>query len=356
MKYWHLFAIVFTIAAPGELRADARSFLKKPAAWFATEEARMVADHIRSWQAECGAWPKNVDTTAAFAGKREDLKGTFDNGATTDELRFLAHRIAAANAEVERTAFEHGLAHILAAQYANGGWPQSFPPGKGYARYITFNDNAMVRLLEFLREVARDERYRFVPALQRQAAQEAFDRGIACILRCQIKVDGKLTAWCAQHDEQDFSPRPARSFELASLSGSESVGIVRLLMSLDKPTPAIVQAVDAAVAWFETVKLTGIRQEIREDAAAPKGRNKVIIMDPKAPPLWGRFYAIGTNKPIFADRDGIARANLADLGYERRNGYAWLGAWPQALLDTEYPAWKKRVGANKPEGSTRLLP
>ena len=39
---------------------------------------------------------------------------------------------------------------------------------------------------------------------------EAFDRGVDCILKCQIKTDGKLTAWCAQHDEIDLSPRPAR--------------------------------------------------------------------------------------------------------------------------------------------------
>src|SRR5205823_4923699 len=31
------------------------------------------------------------------------------------------------------------------------------------------------------------------------------------------------------------------------------------------------------------------------------------------------------------------------IGYERRNGYAWLGSWPQGLLEKEYPAWKKRT-------------
>ncbi|MEI7731270.1 MAG: pectate lyase [Verrucomicrobiota bacterium] len=32
---------------------------------------------------------------------------------------------------------------------------------------------------------------------------------------------------------------------------------------------------------------------------------------------------------------------LAEIGYERRNGYAWYGNWPAALLDKEYPAWKR---------------
>jgi len=28
------------------------------------------------------------------------------------------------------------------------------------------------------------------------------------ILKCQIRVNGKLTVWCAQHDEKDYRPRP----------------------------------------------------------------------------------------------------------------------------------------------------
>ncbi len=36
-----------------------------------------------------GGWPKNEDTTEKpFEGDRTKLKATYDNGATTDELRF----------------------------------------------------------------------------------------------------------------------------------------------------------------------------------------------------------------------------------------------------------------------------
>ena len=165
------------------------------------------------------------------------------------------------------------------------------PPAKTYHRHITFNDDAMVRLMIFLREVATDKRFEFVDHTERAAAQRAFDQGVDCILKCQIKVDGKLTAWCAQHDEVDFIPRPARTFELVSLSGSESVGIVRLLMSLDDPSPQIVESLHAAVAWFESAKLTGIKI-VRKDG------DKAVVADPAAPPLWARFYDIQTNKPV----------------------------------------------------------
>jgi PelA/Pel-15E family pectate lyase len=254
--------------------------------------------------------------------------------------------------EPYRAAFDRGLAYILKAQYPNGGWPQFFPPGRKYNRYITFNDDAMVRLMRFLQEIDRSPVYDFVGRERRAQGREAFDRGIECILKCQIKVAGKRTAWCAQHDEKDFQPRPGRSYELVSLSGAESVEIVRLLMSLDSPSPDVVQAVQAAVTWFEAARLQGIRQEVRPDPASPTGHNKVVIKDPSAPPIWARFYEIGTNRPIFADRDGVAKHDLAEIGYERRNGYAWLGYWPQRLLEAEYPAWQKKRLAVKKAATT----
>ena len=143
-------------------------------------------------------------------------------------------------------------------------------------------------------------------------------------------------------NEIDYSPRPGRSYELVSLSGSESVGIVKLLMSLEHPTPEVVRSVRAAVEWFESAKLPGIKVVQQEDKRAPKGFNKVVVPEPGARPMWARFYEISTNKPIFSDRDGVAKASLADIGYERRNGYSWLGYWPETLLQKDYPEWEKK--------------
>lgn len=340
-----LAAVAFFMAAgmtADSAGASPKDYLKKPDAWFATEEAKKIAASILSFQSETGGWPKNEKTTGEpYKGDRKNLKPTYDNGATTDELRYLARIYTATQEDTYRAAFLLGLDYVLQGQYANGGWPQSRPAGTSYRRHITFNDNVMVRLMEFVREIATDKGYAFVDEARRKAAKEAFDRGIACILKCQIKVDGKLTAWCAQHDEVDFSPRPARAYELVSLSGSESVGITRLLMSIENPSPEVVQAVEASIAWFEKAKLTGIRVAEEKDEKAPKGKNRVVVQDPKAGALWARFYEIGKNKPMFVDRDGAPKANLADIGYERRNGYAWYGTWPQKLLEVEHPKWKK---------------
>ncbi len=344
MVHRYAVALVAVFLMPSPAIAKPRDYLKKPDSWFVEGEAKQVAASILSYQSELGGWPKNTDTTGQpYQGDRQDLKPTYDNGATTDELRYLARIHVATNEDVYLNAFSLGLDYILNGQYGNGGWPQSYPPGKGYPRHITFNDDAMVRLLEFADEVATSKDYHFVDAARRQLTKVAFDRGIACILKCQIIVDGTLTAWCAQHDAVDFHPQSARPYELATLSGSESVGITRLLMSIDAPSPEVVGAIEASIQWLEKVKLTGIRVSRVKDERAPKGLNKIVIDDLAAPPLWARFYEIGTDKPVFVDRDGIPKQELAEIGYERRNGYSWYGTRAQQLLEVEYPEWKNRL-------------
>ena len=65
--------------------------------------------------------------------------------------------------------------------------------------------------------------------------------------------------------------------------------------------------------------------------------------DQNAKPMWARFYEIDTNRPFFCGRDGVKKYALAEIEYERRNGYAWLGYWPESLLSKDYPAWKARL-------------
>lgn len=328
----------------------ARQLLDKPVEWYRSEEAATIATNILSYQSPRGGWPSNTDTGAApYTGDPQTLASTFDNSATTDELRFIARMFVATQEQRYKDSFLRGLEYILKAQYANGGWPQSYPPSeKGYNRYITFNDGTMIRLMFFLKEVGNDDaRYGFVGSERRQACRDAWNRGIDCILKCQIKVDGRLTAWCAQHDEKDYSPRPARAFEPASISGCETIGILHALMSIDKPSPQIVESVDAAVAWLNSVKIPGIKVEDRKQEGTPRGYDRFVVEDPSAPPMWARFYEVGTNKPIFCDRDSVVKYSLAEIGIERRTGYQWLKYWPKNLLEKEYPEWKTKVSAAK---------
>src|SRR5262249_55595307 len=135
---------------------------RQPPAWYATEAARVIADNVLKFQTPSGGWPKNVDMTrppdAAFlASTAMDVRDpTIDNGATYTQLRFLAKVYAASPDHDERSpharSLFRGFDYLLAAQYENGGWPQYFPPHEGYYTHITFNDDAMIGVMELLRD------------------------------------------------------------------------------------------------------------------------------------------------------------------------------------------------------------
>jgi pectate lyase len=307
----------------------------QPDDWFRSAEGLRITRNILSWQSAQGSWPKNLDTSAKpFHGDPKSLKGTFDNGATTTELRFLARAARAGGDARCQSAVARSIDHILKAQYPSGGWPQYYPPSRQYHRHITFNDDAMVRVMRLLRDVAQAPDFAFVDLGRRKAAQASFDLGIQCILKCQITVQGKLTVWCAQHDELDYTPRGGRKYELPSLSGAESVGILQLLMSLDHPTPEVIRSVRAGIEWFQSAKQTGIRIQQHNG-------QRTLVHDPTAPPLWARFYDLENGRPIFSDRDGVKKYDYMQIGRERRNGYAWYSD-RAACLEQAYAAWQQK--------------
>ena len=307
--------------------ADAQ---KKPDEWYGTAEAVRIADNLLLYQRDSGGWPKNLDMAkplgdsarAALLRQKKEIDSTIDNGATYMQLSFLARVYTAIKHERHREAFLKGLDYLLKSQYSNGGWPQFYPDLSGYYKHITFNDGAMIGVLKLLRDVAGAKpAYAFVDEARRASAASAVEKGIDCILKTQIVLNGKRTVWCAQHDEITLAPAPARKYEVVSLSGGESVDIVRFLMSIKNPSPAVIEAIEAAVAWFR-------RSELK---------------NPQGGSVWARFYELSTNRPIFVGRDGVVRYNIAEIDQERREGYAWYVDDADTLLKKDYPAWQKKV-------------
>ena len=341
-----LLAAAHGSAALGAIRWS-QAVLRQQPQWYASAEARAVADSVIQYQSPQGGWPKSTNL-ATPPRTPDDIPplgrgraNSLDNDATTLPMIFLA-RVAHATGETEyRDSFLRGVDYLLAAQYPNGGWPQFWPLRDGYHSRITYNDGAMIRAMTILRDVAAGQPpYDFVDAPHRRQAADAVTRGIDCILKTQIIQDGKPTAWCAQHDEKTLQPAWARAYEPPSLSGAESVGIVCFLMSIEDPTPEIVAAIEGAVAWFRSVTMKGVRLEStrRDDGR----RDRWLVPDPDAPPLWARFYELGTNRPLYLDRDSVFRYDFSEISYERRSGYAYHGTWPAPLLTTEYPAWRQK--------------
>lgn len=322
--------------------------------WYASVEAVRIADNVLLYQHETGGWPKNIDMARVLSEadrariREEQAAGgttlsniTIDNGATYTQMRYLARVYAATGLDRFKEGVLHGLDYLREAQYERGGWPQYYPLREGYYSRITFNDGAMIGALGVLRDVAAGgPPFAFVPADHRAEAKAALARGIDAVLRMQIRQNGRLAAWCAQYDEETLKPAWARDYEPPSLSGAESVSIVRFLLSLEDPSPAIVAAVEGAIAWFRDVAIHGYRFEELVDAEGREDRR--IVRDPNAGPLWARFYELVTNRPIFLDRDSVFRYALSEIGQERRAGYCYYGGWAEELLAEEYPAWRAR--------------
>jgi len=322
---------------------------------YGTGDVAEIAENILRYQKENGGWPKNYDMRAMLTPDQrralEQAKGekntTFDNGATHAHVQYLAEAYRVTGEVRYRDACLRGIDFILTAQLPPGGWPQFYPDKRGYRRYITFNDGAMIGVMSVLQQIVeRKPAYSFVDSLRREQAVRAFLRGGECIVRCQIREAGLLTVWCQQHDDLDFRPVPGRSFEPAALCGGESAGITLFLMSLDHPREEVVEAVQAAVRWFVRSQLSGIRvKEVRATTETFQYHtadfDRVVVQDTQTPPIWARYYEIGTNVPLFCNRDGRPVYSLAEVERERRTGYAWYTYDPSEVLK-KYPAWQKK--------------
>ena len=328
--------------------------LKQEPEWYGGDEAVRIADNVLLHQRGTGGWSKNVDMAAVLTERekaglikqKQKNDSNIDNGATYTQLAFLARVYTARKLERHRDAFLKGVDYLLKAQYDNGGWPQYYPRLTGYYKHITFNDGAMINVLRLLRDIAQKKAaYVFVDEDRRDKAEKAVQKGVECILKTQIVVQGKRTVWCAQHDEVTLAPAGGRKYELPSLSGGESVQIVRFLMGIERPGEQVVEAIESAVAWFKRSKITGIRWIEKPHGSRPGDFDRMVVQDPNAEPLWARFYEIGTNRPMFVGRDGVVKYNVAEIEEERRNGYQWYIDTPAKLLNEDYPAWQKKIAS-----------
>lgn len=362
------FALLLTLSAGAAAQESAGAVkwgdavLKQKPEWYASDEAVRVADNVLAYQRDSGGWPKNIDMAkplnesqrAAVLKEKSETDSTIDNGATYTQLVYLARVHGARPVERHREGFLRGIDYLLKAQYENGGWPQYYPTRKGYYTHITFNDGAMINVMRLLRDVARQKApYGFVDDARRAASARAVERGVECVLKTQVLVEGKRTVWAAQYDEVTLEPAAARRFEPVSLTGLESVGVVRFLMGYERQDARVREAIESAVEWFRAAKVSGVRWVERRDSSKPGGFERAAVKDPKAPPIWGRFYEIGTNRPIFIGRDAVIHYDVSEIEEERRNGYRWYTEEPAELLEKDYPAWQKKVNGAAQDKQTK---
>jgi len=283
------------------------------------------ADIILSYQYDNGGWPKNQSYGSMGSGGSG--LGTIDNGATTTEMTYMAEMYKRTGNTSYRDSARRAMDYLLEMQYSTGGWPQFYPLKGGYADHVTFNDNAMSRVLTVLYHAEKGSApfdTDIFNSSDRAQFRSAIDKGVEYVLRSQWKQGGVLTAWCAQHGATDYLPKPARAYELESISGSESVEIIGFLMTQPQ-TPEIETAVRAALAWYRSP------ETILEDYTYDKSTTENIVPSP-GDRMWYRFYDLDTNEGFFSDRDGGKYDDIMDISEERREGYSWGGGYGEKIL------------------------
>ncbi len=321
------------------------------------EEEITVADNYLSWQMDNGGWDKKVEEQAKTAWDGVSAKnkfsgwtsvdgepiGTIDNAATYTQMRQIAAVYREVKDEKYKESVERGLEFIFNLQYESGGFAQVYPRRGNYSDNVTFNDEAMISVLIMLEDM-QNGAYPFdsdiISEEYKAKIATSLEKAIDFILKSQIVSQGKLTAWCAQHDPVSYEARGARAYELPSISGSESVAIVKFLMSRKNQTDEIKNAVDCAIQWFKDSEVKGVRYYKNDP-------DEIYFVEDADSSLWYRFYEIGTNLPIFCDRDGVAKHNIAEIGEERRNGYSWSGQWPAKIISVydDYGYYANKVQA-----------
>jgi PelA/Pel-15E family pectate lyase len=298
------------------------------------DAAKAAADALAVGQLESGGWDYVIDfdptlsrnwyrrsdkgkVAPADAAKRKNIS-TFDDNTSQSAIQLLLAVADASKGSREprdvriREARDYALTKLLAAQRPNGGWPQrwtgtpidpkEFPvqrarfptnyprvhPNLNYNAYYTLNDNThrdcVVTLLDAAKRLGKPE--------FRAAALKGGDFLILA------QLPEPQPAWAQQYNPR-LEPDWARAFEPPSVCSNESGGAMRLLVDLYLETgdEKYLEPLPRAIAWFK-------RSEI-------------------SPGVWARMYEIGTNTPVYGDRDGKIKYRVEDLSPERQTGYSW---------------------------------
>lgn len=309
---------------------------------------------------------KNKSVPAVTYELMTDRKGsTMDNRNIFSQIKYLAQVYTQVPDGSYLECMTRALQWILNAQHPVSG---GFTGADVYA--VTYNDDVMCDALRTLRDIARDDSlYSVFPDEMRRKAENAYLKGIDCIIKTQITLtlpDGTkiLTAWCQQHSHETLQPVWAREFEPPSVCTSESAKVVQLLMEDKKPSEQIKTAIKAACEWFDRddVRIHGKKiQKFECPGEVLNGRyydfEQKLVDDPSAPDIWARFYALdssfdvttgarkpiqGTypavNTPVWCDRGCKYCEDFNDMSKERRNGYGYTGKAPAKTLSL-YKSW-----------------
>lgn len=297
------------------------------------DAARETAVALVRTQLQSGGWTYRIHFDEASRAKQAyRVDGTTDgqNTSTLDDdttqaaLRFLMTVDKATGLKDEQLheCVMYGLNALLEAQYPNGAWPQRFTgppdasefpvvkasypeswpreyPARDYMHDYTFNDNTIADVIDtFLdaAEIYQDDRYR-----------DAALKGGEFMLLAQMPEP--QPAWAQQYD-RDMHPVWARKFEPPAVTGGESQGVMRCLITLARRTgeKRFLEPIPRAIAYLRASEL-------------PDGR-------------LARFYELQTNTPLYFTKDYQLTYSNDDMPTH----YSFIGASALDAIEVAYKA------------------
>ena len=339
---------------------------------------------------------------------------SIDNNATILQIIYLSRLIHTytempeefqdiPDIEEKMTTIEKGfwkaIKYVLDAQTEEGGWRQYWPYSVGYFKEVTYNDNAMVQMMNILLDIVEPDvseseigkfmahdmdwaRERLLKepeadvlkqgdmVITYEAIKEAWDKALSYTLEHQIVTDYKgeemKTAWSLQYDPETGEPSGGRAFELPAIGTTESQVIVQLLQRIPNPTPEICEAINTFNEWVELLGVTGMRDVDVKDRTRELDKDRRFIIDKESPyRMYGRFYGLDTTGeyyrenygmteeleeegfyPVYSGRDQIAHLNHNLTPVERRSGYGFLKADCGKYVKSDYAEWEAWLKEN----------
>lgn len=254
-------ALALTVAGPADAQADLLS---------AERIAALPA-------ADREAWERYVDASRAVADTVP--------GSISERIRAVSYY---GDPAITVDAYLRVIEHVLRAQLPNGCWPRTYPLRGGGDDAVVIDHPGLLSVLWFLRPVANGELLHVDNALLRRAEQGLL-RGVECVLRSQVVVDGRRTGWGGRLDPLTLAPLGRDADGAAGLSAHATPWLAQFLMALETNDARVAAAVHGAAAWMRETMLWGLADRPGE---AP-------VPTPGAGPLWARFYETGWNRPLF---------------------------------------------------------
>jgi PelA/Pel-15E family pectate lyase len=246
-----------------------------------------------------------------------NLDDNVTQGATRVLMR-IDKALGFADTDIHEAAL-FALDKLAAAQYPIGAWPQrfrkppdaaqfpvrkaSYPeawskkwPGPDYQSHYTFNDNSIADAIDMMLEASRiynEPRYR-----------ASAEKGGQFILLAQMP--DPQPAWAQQYD-RDMRPAWARVFEPPSVTGGESQGIMRVLMTLYRETGDR-KYLAPIPKGLEYLKRSAVD---RTDAEVFRRLGDGAVL--------ARFYELKTNRPLYITKG--SRISASGLRSRMVDGY-----------------------------------